>query len=176
MIGVKSYHEVGKSQAAIVALAVVALCASATLSAAQNRRNAGTLTCRTNSGMGLSIHLGQRLRCHYVGSWGRLRGYSGIVTELRSGADLGRGDFTRWSVWVSGRRTARGALVGRYIAASVSGELGPGIAGNDLVGGAGRSIILRPSASSRDRSGANFAPEVTALTIDRQRAPRKREI
>jgi hypothetical protein len=172
MIWPKNRNGAGKSQAAIVTVALVALCASASFSVAQNRRSVGTLTCRANSGTGPTINLRQRMRCHFVSSWGRLRGYSGIVTEFRSGADLERGDFMRWSVWMG----ARGALAGRYIAASKIGELGPGVEGNDLVGGTDRSIILRPSASSRGRPDANFAPEITALTIDRLRAPRKREI
>ena len=170
-----NYFGIGKPQAAIAAIALVALCASTSFGVAQNRVRVGTLTCRANAGIDPAINLRQRMRCHYASSWGRLRGYSGIVTEFRSGADLGRGDFVRWSVW-SARRTARGALAGRYIAASKIGEPGSGVDGNDLVGGADRSIVLRPSASSRGRSDANFAPEVAALTIDRQRATRKREL
>ena len=82
----------------------------------------------------------------------------------------------RWSVLMRSRPTSCGFLTGRYIAASKTGELGPGVDGRDLVRGADRSIILRPSSSARGRSVVNLAPEVTALAIDYRRAPRKKEI
>ena len=174
MKGFGSHHEAGKSRAAIVAVALVALCASASSGAAQNRHSVGTLTCRADAGMSLTTNLRQRMRCHFVSSWGRLRGYSGIVTEFESGVDVARGGVMRWSVLMKSRPTSRRFLTGRYIAAGKIGELG--VDGRDLVGGGGRSIILRPSSSSRGRSGANFAPEVIALTLDYRRAPRRREI
>jgi hypothetical protein len=176
MKGLKNYHEAHKSQVAIVAVALVVLCASASFGVAQNRFSVGTLTCGPNAGMSLTDNLRQRVRCHFVSSWGRLRGYSGIVTEFGSSADLSSGGVMRWSVSMSSRPTSRRFLTGRYIAASKIGELGPGVDGNDLVGGANRSIILRPSSSSRGRSAVNLAPEVIALTIDYRRAPRKKEI
>jgi len=176
MKGLEGHHEAGKSRAAILAVALLALCVSTSSGVAQNRHSVGTLTCTANAETSLTTNLRQRMRCHFVSSWGRLRGYSGIVTEFGSGAGLGRGGAMRWSVLTSSRPTSRRFLTGRYIAASRIGELGPGVDGKDLVGGADRSIILRPSSSSRGRSGVNFAPEVTALTIDYRRAPRKREI
>ena len=176
MKGLKNCREAGKSQVAIVALALVALCASASFAVAQNRLSVGTLTCRPNAGMSLTDNLPQRMRCHVVSSWGRLRGYSGIVTEFGSGVGVGRGGVMRWSVLMKSRPTSRRFLAGRYIAASKTGEPGPGVAGKDLVGRANRSIILRPSSSSRGRSAANLAPEVIALTIDYRRAPRRKEI
>jgi hypothetical protein len=175
MTGPESYYEGGKSHAAVVAVALVMLCASASFGVAQNRLGVGTLTCEPNARTRLTTSLHKRMRCHLVSSWGRLRGYSGIVTEFRSGADLSAGGIMRWSILMSSRPTRRSFLTGRYIAASKSGRLGPGVDGKHLVGGADRSIILRPSSSSRGRSVVNLAPEVTALTIDYRRPPRKRE-
>ena len=175
MTGLRGYYQAGRSQVAIVAVALVALCTSTSFGVAQNRANVGTLTCRSNAAMSPTTNLRQRLRCHFVSSWGRLEGYSGIATHFAGNADLKGGRFFRWSVLMSGRRTHRGALVGRYIAASEIGEAGPGIDRKDLVGGTDRSIILRASSSSRGRSKVNSAPEVTGLTIDHRRAPRKRE-
>ena len=176
MKGPRSSYQAGKSKAAIAAVALVALCASASFSAAQNRLSVGTLTCRANAGTGPTVNLRQRMRCHFVSSWGRLRGYSGIVTEFATGPDRSRGNVMRWSVLMKSRPTSRRFLTGRYIAASKTGEIGPGVDGKDLVGGADRSIVLRPSSSSRGRSAMNLAPEVAALAIDYGRGPRKREI
>ena len=169
-------YQAGKSQAAIAAVALVALCASTSFGVAQNRLSVGTLTCRANAGTGPTINPRQRMRCHFVSSWGRLRGYSGIVTDFASGPDRRSGNVMRWSVLMRSRPTSRGFLTGRYIAASKTGEFGPGVDGRDLVRGADRSIILRPSSSSRGRSVVNLAPEVTALAIEYRRAPRKKEI
>jgi hypothetical protein len=161
------------SQVAIAAVALAALFISTSFSAAQNRANVGTLTCRSNAAMSRATSLRQPLRCHFATSWGRLEPYSGIVTYLARNADLTGGGFFRWSVLMSGRRTHRGALVGRYIA-----EIGPGIGRKDLVG-ADRSIILRASrsansSSARSRSKVNAAPEIAGLTIEHRRARRKR--
>src|SRR6185295_7741776 len=141
MTGLKGYDQAGRSQVAIAALALVALCASASFSEAQNRANVGTLTCRSNAAMSRTTDLRQPLRCQFVTSWGRLESHSAIVTKLTSNADLTAGSFFRWSVLMSGRRTHRGALVGRYIAASEIGETGPGIDRKDLVFATDRSII-----------------------------------
>jgi hypothetical protein len=174
MTGPRNYYEAGKSQVAIVAVALVTLCASASFGAAQNRLSVGTLTCGPNARTSPTTDL--RMRCHLVTSWGRVRGYAGIVTEFRSGADLRGGGIMRWSILMNSRPARRSFLTGRYIAASKAGELGPGADGKDLVGGADQSIILRPSSSTRGRSVVNLAPEVTALRIDYRRAARKREV
>ena len=151
MTGLRGYYQDGRSQVAIVAVALVALCISTSFGAAQNRASVGTLTCRLNAAMSPTTNLPQRLRCHFVSSWGRMESYSAIATHFTSNADLKGGRFFRWSVLMSGRRTHRGALAGRYIAASEIGETGPGIDRKDLVVGTDRSIILRASSSSRSR-------------------------
>lgn len=170
----RGYDQAGRSRVAIVAVALVALCTGTSFSAAQGRANVGTLTCRSNAAPGPTTDLRQPLRCQFASTWGRLESYSGIVTKSSGNADLAGGRFFRWSALMSGRRT-RGALVGRYIAASEIGEAGPGIDRKDLVGGADRSVILRASASARGRSKVNAALEVTGLTIDHRRARRKGE-
>ena len=175
MTGLRGCYQAGRSQVAIVAVALVALCISTSFGAAQSRASVGTLTCRLNAAMSPASNLPQRLRCHFVSTWGRIDGYSGMATHIAGNADLKGSRIFRWSVLMSGRRTHRGALAGRYIAASEIGEAGPGIDRKDLVGGTDRSIILRASASSRSRPKVNAAPEVTGLTIDHRRAPRKRE-
>lgn len=159
---------------AIVALALAMLCTSAPFAVAQNRTSVGTLTCRLNAGMGLTTNLRQRMRCHHVTTWGRLRAYSGIVAEFDSGTRLESGRVMRWSVLTSTRLTGRDALVGRYTAAGRIGATDSGVRDEDLVGGADRSIVLRASASSRGRSGVNPAPGVKELTIDPRRTPRQR--
>ena len=175
MTGPKGSYQAGGSPVAIAAVALVALCASASFSEAQNRASVGTLTCTSNAAMSRATDLRQPLSCQFVSLWGSLESYSGIVTNLTSDADLTGGRIFRWSVLMSGRRTHRGALAGRYIAASEIGETGPGIDRKDLVRATDRSIILRASSSSRGRSEVNLAPEIAGLTIDHRRAPRKRE-
>lgn len=174
MTGRISYHKAVRSHA-IAALALLVVCASGSFAVAENHANVGTLTCSVRAGTSLTTNLRQRMRCHFVSSWGRLQAYSGIVTQIESNTNLRGGRFMRWSVLTSARRPGRGALVGRYIAASRNDGASPGVGGNDLVGGIDRSIILRPSSSSRGRSGVNLALDVTELTIGYRRVARKKE-
>jgi hypothetical protein len=157
------------------ATTLAVLCMSMSVTAAQSQSRVATLTCRANATMELTTKLRQPVRCHYVSPWGRTQSYSGVIARFEGDTASTVSRFMQWSV-LTASSLARGALVGRYVAAGGAG--GTGADANDLIGaGEGaRSIVLRPSPSARGRSRFNLASGVKDISIDRRSGSRKSAI
>lgn len=171
----KSCDAVARPLVAIAATLTL-LCMSASVAAAQSRSRAGTLTCRANAAMELTVKLRQPMRCHYVSPWGRTQSYSGVIALFEGDAASAVSRFMQWSVLAATPKLARGALAGRYVATGGMGTAGA--EAGDLVGegtGAG-SIVLRPSSSARGRSRHNLASGVKDISIDHRNSIGKSSI
>jgi hypothetical protein len=153
-------------KAVLTFVASIALTVSlgATSAPAQQRFQAGVLTCRLGPSVGLILGSRQRMRCEFVKPGGRRENYSGSVT--RFGLDLGItvGGVMRWTVLARTRVTGRGILAGHYVGASGDISLGVGIGANALIGGSRRSTVLQP-LSVAGQIGINLAVGVAGLTL-----------
>jgi hypothetical protein len=132
---------------------------------AQQRTQAGTLTCRLAPSVGLIVGSRQRMDCRFTTNRGnRVERYSGAVT--RFGLDLGitAGGTMVWGVLSTGPGPRRGALAGTYVGASADIAFGLGVGANALVGGSNRSIVLQPLSVS-GQVGVNLALGVAGLTL-----------
>ncbi len=171
-----SCDAVARPLAVTAATALTVLCMSMSVAAAQSGSRAGTLTCTANAAMELTIKLRQPMRCHYVSPWGRTQSYSGVLARFEGDPASTASRFMQWSVLGTPPKLARGALVGRYVAADGAGAAGADA--GDLVGGGEgtRSIVLRPSSSARGRSRSNLAAGVKDISIGHRGGPRKSAI
>lgn len=149
------------SAAILIAMASLFGSSAAT---AQQRVEAGTLTCRLAPSVGLIIGSRQRMRCEFVAPNGRRENYAGSVT--RFGLDLGItvGGIMRWAVLANTRAPGRGFLAGHYVGASGDIALGVGIGANALIGGSRRSTVLQPLSIS-GQVGINLAVGVAGLRL-----------
>jgi len=149
------------------ALAVVAMLFLGQMpeAAAQQRTQAGTLTCRLAPSVGLIVGSRQRMDCRFTADRGnRVERYSGTIT--RFGLDLGitAGGTMGWAVLSTGTGPRRGALAGTYVGASADIAFGLGVGANALVGGSNRSIVLQPVSVS-GQVGVNLALGVAGLRL-----------
>jgi hypothetical protein len=145
-------------------LIVIASLFGISTATAQQRVEAGVLTCRLAPSVGLIIGSRQRMRCEFVAPDGRSERYTGSVT--RFGLDLGLtvGGIMRWAVLSNTRIPGRGFLAGSYVGASGDIALGIGVGANALVGGSRRSTVLQP-LSLAGQVGINLAVGVAGLRL-----------
>jgi hypothetical protein len=132
---------------------------------AQNRVEAGTLTCRIGPGVGAVIASHRQMRCRFNPRSGdRVEDYSGTIT--RFGLDVGvtAASVMTWVVFVRTRAFRSGALAGHYIGASGDASLGAGAGAKALIGGSRRSTVLQPF-SLVGQVGINLAVGITGLTL-----------
>jgi hypothetical protein len=146
---------------------LAALAASLAISAgalAQERVQAGSLTCDVSAGLGLIIGSQRTVYCTFTPSLpGPIETYTGSIT--RFGLDLGitSGGIMIWLVYAPTSRPV-GALAGTYAGASAEASFVAGLGANALIGGSDRTIALQPVALS-GQAGVNLAAGVVGLTL-----------
>ena len=148
----------------VITAAALALAACAGAAQAQDRVQAGSLTCDVSAGIGLIIGSQRNVSCTFTpASPGPIEYYTGTISKL--GPDIGvtTGGVMVWAVWAPTNRPA-GALAGSYAGAAAEVSVVAGLGANALVGGNNRTIALQPF-SVQGQVGLNIAAGVASLTL-----------
>jgi hypothetical protein len=144
--------------------AALAVAAFAGCAQAQERIQAGSLTCDVSAGIGLIIGSQRNVSCTFTPSVpGPIEYYTGTISKL--GIDLGvtTGGVMVWLVWSPTTRPV-GGLSGNYVGASAEASVVAGLGANALVGGSNRSVALQPLSIS-GQVGLNIAAGVAGLDL-----------
>jgi uncharacterized protein DUF992 len=143
------------------ALVLAALIGSAQ---AQERVQAGSLTCDVSAGIGLIIGSQRNVSCTFTPSTpGPIEYYTGTISKL--GVDIGvtTGGVMVWLVWAPTNRPL-GALSGTYAGGTAEASVIAGIGANALIGGSNRTVALQPF-SVQGQVGLNVAAGVAGLDL-----------
>jgi hypothetical protein len=143
------------------ALVLAALSGSAQ---AQERVQAGQLTCDVSAGIGLIIGSQRNVSCTFTPATpGPIEYYTGTISKL--GIDLGvtTGGVMVWLVWSPTNRPV-GGLTGNYVGASAEASVVAGLGANALIGGSNRTVALQP-LSVQGQVGLNIAAGVAGLDL-----------
>ena len=146
---------------------IAAVAVAATLSMpvqAQERVQAGSLTCDVSAGIGFIIGSQRTVNCTFQPSGpGMVEYYSGTISKL--GVDIGitSGGVMVWLVFAPTNRPV-GALTGSYAGASAEASVVAGVGANALVGGSNRTVALQP-LSLQGQTGINVAAGVAGLEL-----------
>ncbi len=145
--------------------AALALAAALSLPArAQERVQAGSLTCDVSAGIGFIVGSQRSVNCTFQPSGpGPIEYYSGTISKL--GVDIGvtAGGVMVWLVFAPTNRPI-GALTGTYVGGSAEASVGPGVGANALIGGSNRTVALQP-LSVQGQAGINVAAGVAGLEL-----------
>ncbi|MGF7161111.1 hypothetical protein FHS85_002746 [Rhodoligotrophos appendicifer] len=130
---------------------------------AQNRVEAGMLTCQVAGGAGFIFGSSKALTCTFEGQ-GFREVYTGSIDKF--GVDLGftAASVIAWGVLSPTSNMGPGALAGTYSGVSGEATVGAGLGANVLLGGSNQSIALQP-VSVQAQSGLNVAAGVTSITL-----------
>ena len=145
-------------------LAAVMIAAFTGSAQAQERVQAGQLTCDVSAGIGLIIGSQRTVSCTFTpSSPGPIEYYTGTISKL--GVDLGvtAGGVMVWVVFAPTSRPL-GALQGTYAGAAAEASVIAGVGANALVGGSNRTIALQP-LSVQGQIGLNIAAGVAGLDL-----------
>jgi hypothetical protein len=148
----------------IITSAALALAALTGSAQAQDRIQAGSLTCDVSAGIGLIIGSQRNVSCTFTPSLpGPIEYYTGTISKL--GVDIGvtGGGVMVWLVWSPTTRPV-GGLSGNYVGASAEASVVAGLGANALVGGSNRSVALQPLSVS-GQVGLNIAAGVAGLDL-----------
>ena len=132
--------------------------------AAQDRVQAGQLTCDISGGIGLIFGSQRTLNCTFAPSVpGPAEFYAGTLTKL--GVDIGvtAGGAMVWVVYAPTSRPA-GALSGSYGGATAEATVVAGVGANVLIGGSNRTVELQP-VSLQGQAGLNVAAGVAGIDL-----------
>ncbi|HYW60250.1 MAG TPA: DUF992 domain-containing protein [Xanthobacteraceae bacterium] len=143
------------------AMLVAALTGSAQ---AQERVQAGSLTCDVSAGIGLIIGSQRNVSCTFTpSSPGPIEYYTGTISKL--GVDIGvtTGGVMVWAVWAPTSRPL-GALAGTYAGGAAEASVVAGVGANALIGGSNGTIALQPF-SVQGQVGLNIAAGVAGLEL-----------
>jgi hypothetical protein len=147
-----------------ITAAALALAAVAGSAEAQDRVQAGSLTCDVSAGIGLIIGSQRNVSCTFTpASPGPIEYYTGTISKL--GVDVGvtTGGVMVWAVYAPTNRP-RGALAGTYAGAAAEASVIAGLGANALIGGSNRTIALQPF-SVQGQIGLNIAAGVAGLDL-----------
>lgn len=147
-----------------IAIMVAASTLFAGAAVAQQRVQAGQLTCDISGGIGLIFGSQRSLNCTFTPSVaGPVEFYAGTLTKL--GVDLGvtAGGVMVWVVYAPTSRPA-GALSGSYGGATAEATVVAGVGANVLVGGSNRTVELQP-VSLQGQAGLNVAAGVAGIDL-----------
>lgn len=150
-----------------ISLSVAALAITATLSGpvqAQDRIQAGSLTCDVSAGIGFIIGSQRSVNCTFQPSGpGPVEYYQGSISKL--GVDIGvtAGGVMVWLVFAPTNRPI-GALSGTYVGGAAEATVIAGVGANALVGGSNRTVALQP-LSVQGQAGLNIAAGVAGLDL-----------
>ena len=148
----------------VITAAALALAAMSGSAQAQDRVQAGSLTCDVSAGIGLIIGSQRNVSCTFTPSMpGPIEYYTGTISKL--GVDVGvtTGGVMVWAVYAPTNRP-RGALAGTYVGASAEASVVAGVGANGLIGGSNRTIALQPF-SVQGQIGLNIAAGVAGLDL-----------
>ncbi len=154
----------GRQIAGLGVIAVAMVLATAAPAEAQERVEAGNLSCDVSAGIGLIIGSKREVYCTFTPATpGPVEVYTGTFT--RWGLDLGAttGGTMIWAVYAPTNRPA-GALAGEYAGASAEATVYAGMGTNVLVGGSGRTVALQP-VSVQGQAGFNLAAGIAGLEL-----------
>jgi hypothetical protein len=154
----------GRQIAGLGILAAVLALACAGPVEAQERIEAGSLTCDVSAGIGLIIGSKREVYCTFTPAIpSPVEVYTGSFTRV--GLDLGAtsGGVMIWIVYAPTDRPA-GALAGEYAGAGAEASLVAGLGTNVLVGGSGGTVALQP-VSVQGQSGFNLAAGIAGLDL-----------
>jgi hypothetical protein len=146
---------------AVIAAALALVAGTAT---AQERVQAGQLTCDISGGVGLIFGSQRTLNCTFAPSVpGPAEFYAGTLTKL--GVDIGvtAGGAMVWLVYAPTSRPA-GALSGSYGGATAEATVVAGLGANVLIGGSNRTVELQP-VSLQGQAGLNVAAGVAGIDL-----------
>jgi len=145
--------------------AAVALAAMVSIPAqAQERVQAGSLTCDVSAGIGFIIGSQRSVNCTFQPSGpGPVEYYSGSISKL--GVDIGvtAGGVMVWLVFAPTNRPI-GALQGTYVGGAADASVIVGGGANALIGGSNRTVALQP-LSVQGQAGLNIAAGVAGLEL-----------
>ena len=147
----------------VITAAALALALAGTAQA-QERVQAGSLTCDVSAGIGLIIGSQRNVSCTFTPAQpGPIEYYTGTISKL--GVDVGvtTGGVMVWAVWAPTNRPA-GALAGTYAGAAAEASVIAGLGANALIGGNNRTIALQPF-SVQGQVGLNIAAGVAGLNL-----------
>jgi hypothetical protein len=148
----------------IITSAALVLAALTGSAQAQERIQAGSLTCDVSAGIGLIIGSQRNVSCTFTPSLpGPIEYYTGTISKL--GVDIGvtGGGVMVWLVWSPTNRPV-GGLSGNYVGASAEASVVAGLGANALVGGSNRTVALQPLSVS-GQVGLNIAAGVAGLDL-----------
>jgi len=148
----------------VITSAALALAVLAGAAQAQDRVQAGSLTCDVSAGIGLIIGSQRNVSCTFTPAQpGPIEYYTGTISKL--GVDIGvtTGGVMVWAVWAPTTRPA-GALAGNYAGAAAEATVIAGLGANALIGGNNRTIALQPF-SVQGQVGLNVAAGVAGLSL-----------
>ncbi len=131
---------------------------------AQERVQAGSLTCVVSAGIGLIIGSQRNVSCTFTpAAPGPIEYYTGTISKL--GVDIGvtTGGVMVWLVWAPTNRPV-GGLAGSYAGGAAEASVVAGIGANALIGGSNRTIALQPF-SVQGQVGLNIAAGVAGLEL-----------
>ncbi|MGZ8299803.1 MAG: DUF992 domain-containing protein [Rhodoplanes sp.] len=143
---------------------LVAAAMTAAAALAQERIQAGSLTCDVSAGLGLILGSQRQVYCTFTPAVpGPVEVYTGSITRI--GLDLGAtaGGVMIWMVYSPTARPA-GALAGEYAGASAEASFFAGLGANVLVGGSGSTVALQP-VSVQGQAGLNLAAGIAGLQL-----------
>lgn len=131
--------------------------------AAQADVRVGTLTCNESGGWGYIVGGSHRMRCTFSGE-GRVEHYRGNIGKYGVNIGYQSSGTLVWAVFAPAEGVRPGALRGHYGGVTGGAAVGVGAAGNALVGGFNRSIMLQP-VSVEGMTGVNVAAGIGTMTL-----------
>ncbi|MFY9626452.1 MAG: DUF992 domain-containing protein [Rhodoplanes sp.] len=146
--------------AGVLAAALIA----ATAAPAQERIQAGSLTCDVSAGLGLILGSHRQVYCTFTPAVpGPVEVYTGSITRI--GLDIGAttGGVMIWVVYAPTGRP-EGGLAGEYAGASAEASIVAGLGANVLIGGSGSTVALQP-VSVQGHTGFNLAAGIAGLEL-----------
>lgn len=146
------------------AAAMAAVLAMTGAAVAQERVQAGSLTCDVSAGIGLIVGSKRTVYCTFTPSLpGPVEIYNGSITRV--GLDIGAtaGGVMIWLVYAPTVRPV-GALAGTYVGASAEATAVAGVGANALIGGSGQTVTLQP-LSVQGQAGLNVAAGVAGVEL-----------
>jgi uncharacterized protein DUF992 len=149
----------------LITAAALVLAALSGSAQAQDRVQAGSLTCDVSAGIGLIIGSQRNVSCTFTpSSPAPIEYYTGTISKL--GLDIGvtTGGAIIWQVFADTDRYAAGMLTGTYAGASGEVSIAAGLGANVLVGGSHSTVALQP-ISVQGQTGLNIAAGVGALEL-----------
>lgn len=147
-----------------LSMSAVMLVASATLTQAQERVQAGTLECRGGASVGMVVGSITNLGCVFR-SQGRPDDLY-VATIKKVGLDLGitEASALSWIVLAPTAQLGPGDLSGNYAGVNASAAVGVGLGANAMIGGSANSFALQP-LSVQGQTGLNVAAGVQSLEL-----------